>query len=202
MHGLQERLCCIGPSHWQTSEISRCPVLSKDKCLSSEYSYAISYVYYQLKSSLFGRNTQFLPQVNFDILSLLLLLFLSVLSHWHINTHSLEERKEQWRKEEEERRRNAPDPATPAGHTLMPESERQETLQSLKESMPLLLLISTHVVLMLTLKKYTICTVNIWLSNTADLFLHSSPLPGDRAAGAPAQSRQSECSLTSSSSWL
>ncbi|XP_067470604.1 enkurin domain-containing protein 1 [Thunnus thynnus] len=46
----------------------------------------------------------------------------------------LKERKEQWRKEEEERRRNAPDPATPAGHTLMPESERQETLQSLKET--------------------------------------------------------------------
>lgn len=46
----------------------------------------------------------------------------------------LEERKEQWRKEEEERRRNAPDPSTPAGHTLMPESKRQETLQSLKET--------------------------------------------------------------------
>ncbi|XP_040010886.1 enkurin domain-containing protein 1 [Xiphias gladius] len=46
----------------------------------------------------------------------------------------LEERKEQWRKEEEERRRNAPDPTVPAGHTLMPESERQETLKSLKET--------------------------------------------------------------------
>ncbi|KAM7415910.1 hypothetical protein PAMA_018125 [Pampus argenteus] len=46
----------------------------------------------------------------------------------------LEERKEQWRKEEEERKRNAPDPATPAGHTLMPERKRQETLQSLKET--------------------------------------------------------------------
>uniref|UniRef100_A0A3B4B063 Enkurin domain-containing protein n=1 Tax=Periophthalmus magnuspinnatus TaxID=409849 RepID=A0A3B4B063_9GOBI len=46
----------------------------------------------------------------------------------------LEERKEQWRREEEERRRNAPDPSAPAGHTLMPESERQETLKSLKES--------------------------------------------------------------------
>ncbi|XP_062237571.1 enkurin domain-containing protein 1 [Platichthys flesus] len=46
----------------------------------------------------------------------------------------LEERKEQWRKEEKERRRNAPDPSAPAGHTLMPESERQETLKSLKES--------------------------------------------------------------------
>ncbi|XP_058493180.1 enkurin domain-containing protein 1 [Solea solea] len=46
----------------------------------------------------------------------------------------LEERKEQWRREEEERRRNTPDPRTPAGHTLMPESERQETLKSLKET--------------------------------------------------------------------
>lgn len=50
---------------------------------------------------------------------------------------SLEERKEQWRKEAEEKRRNAPDPSIPAGHTLMPESERQETLKSLKESMDL-----------------------------------------------------------------
>ncbi|AWP07417.1 putative enkurin domain-containing protein 1 [Scophthalmus maximus] len=46
----------------------------------------------------------------------------------------LEERKAQWHKEAEERRRNAPDPTVPAGHTLMPESERQETLKSLKET--------------------------------------------------------------------
>ncbi|XP_047446922.1 enkurin domain-containing protein 1 [Mugil cephalus] len=46
----------------------------------------------------------------------------------------LEERKEQWRKEQEEKRRNAPDPTVPAGHSLMPESERQETLKSLKET--------------------------------------------------------------------
>ncbi|KAK0153573.1 Enkurin domain-containing protein 1 [Merluccius polli] len=46
----------------------------------------------------------------------------------------LEERKEQWRKEKEERRKNAPDPTIPAGHTLMTEKERQDTLQSLKES--------------------------------------------------------------------
>ncbi|XP_047236244.1 enkurin domain-containing protein 1 [Girardinichthys multiradiatus] len=46
----------------------------------------------------------------------------------------LEERKKQWRKEEEERKRNAPDPTVPAGHTLMPESERQETLKSLKDT--------------------------------------------------------------------
>lgn len=50
-------------------------------------------------------------------------------------THSLVERKEQWRKEKEEKRRTAPDPTVPAGHTLLPESERQETLKSLKHSM-------------------------------------------------------------------
>lgn len=46
----------------------------------------------------------------------------------------LEERKEQWRREEEEKRRSIPDPSIPAGHTLMPERERQETLESLKET--------------------------------------------------------------------
>ncbi|CAG5924631.1 unnamed protein product [Menidia menidia] len=46
----------------------------------------------------------------------------------------LEDRKMQWRKEEEERKRNTPDPTIPAGHSLMPESERQETLKSLKET--------------------------------------------------------------------
>uniref|UniRef100_A0A3B4FJ65 Enkurin domain containing 1 n=1 Tax=Pundamilia nyererei TaxID=303518 RepID=A0A3B4FJ65_9CICH len=46
----------------------------------------------------------------------------------------LQERKEQWRKEKEERRRNTPDPTVPTGHTLMPENERQETLKSLKET--------------------------------------------------------------------
>ncbi|KAM6965058.1 enkurin domain-containing protein 1 isoform 2-T2 [Aplochiton taeniatus] len=46
----------------------------------------------------------------------------------------LEERKAQWRKMEEEKRRNAPDPSIPAGHTLMPERKRQDTLQSLKET--------------------------------------------------------------------
>lgn len=59
-------------------------------------------------------------------------------SYWHLNTRSLEERKLQWLKEEEERKRNAPDPTAPAGHSLMSDSERQETLQSLKESTSLL----------------------------------------------------------------
>ncbi|XP_033947285.1 enkurin domain-containing protein 1 [Pseudochaenichthys georgianus] len=46
----------------------------------------------------------------------------------------LEERKERWQIEEEEKRRNAPDPTAPTGHTLMPENKRQETLKSLKET--------------------------------------------------------------------
>ncbi|KAG7263921.1 hypothetical protein CRUP_029261 [Coryphaenoides rupestris] len=46
----------------------------------------------------------------------------------------LEERKEQWRKEKEERRKNAPDPTIPAGHTMMSEKDRRDTLQSLKQS--------------------------------------------------------------------
>ncbi|XP_041956326.1 enkurin domain-containing protein 1 [Alosa sapidissima] len=44
------------------------------------------------------------------------------------------ERKEQWKKDEEERKKNTPDPSIPAGHTQMPEMDRQETLQSLKET--------------------------------------------------------------------
>ena len=47
---------------------------------------------------------------------------------------SLVERKEQWKKEEYERKKNTPDPSIPAGHTQMPEKDRQETLLSLKES--------------------------------------------------------------------
>ncbi|XP_056320139.1 enkurin domain-containing protein 1 [Danio aesculapii] len=46
----------------------------------------------------------------------------------------LEQRKAQWRKEEEEKKRNTPDPSVPAGHTQMSERERQETLHSLKET--------------------------------------------------------------------
>lgn len=64
-------------------------------------------------------------------------LFFSSVLALDTQTHenSLVERKEQWRRDEEERKRNAPDPTVPAGHTLMPESERQETLESLKQSM-------------------------------------------------------------------
>ncbi|KTF79285.1 hypothetical protein cypCar_00047563 [Cyprinus carpio] len=46
----------------------------------------------------------------------------------------LEQRKLQWKKEEDERRRNTPDPSIPAGHTQMSERERQETLRSLKDT--------------------------------------------------------------------
>ncbi|XP_062854925.1 enkurin domain-containing protein 1 [Trichomycterus rosablanca] len=46
----------------------------------------------------------------------------------------LEDRKDQWRKEANERKKNTPDPSIPAGHTQMSDKERQETLQSLKET--------------------------------------------------------------------
>lgn len=46
----------------------------------------------------------------------------------------LEQRKMQWKKEEEEKRRNTRDPSIPAGHTQMSERERLETLQSLKDT--------------------------------------------------------------------
>ncbi|KAL7885190.1 hypothetical protein AOLI_G00079600 [Acnodon oligacanthus] len=46
----------------------------------------------------------------------------------------LEDRKVQWRKEAEERKRNTPDPSVPAGHTQMSDRERQETLKSLKDT--------------------------------------------------------------------
>ncbi|XP_068167727.1 enkurin domain-containing protein 1 [Antennarius striatus] len=46
----------------------------------------------------------------------------------------LKERKKQWLIDEEEKKRNAPDPTIPAGHTLMQEKERQETLESLKKT--------------------------------------------------------------------
>uniref|UniRef100_A0A670IKK5 Enkurin domain containing 1 n=1 Tax=Podarcis muralis TaxID=64176 RepID=A0A670IKK5_PODMU len=48
--------------------------------------------------------------------------------------HYLIERKDHWRKEAEERQRNMPDPSMPPGHTMMPESQRLETLNNLKQS--------------------------------------------------------------------
>ncbi|KAF6032562.1 ENKD1 [Bugula neritina] len=41
----------------------------------------------------------------------------------------LEKRKEEWKQEEEERRRNMPDPDLPEGHKLMPAQEKEETLK-------------------------------------------------------------------------
>ncbi|XP_061585499.1 enkurin domain-containing protein 1 [Cololabis saira] len=46
----------------------------------------------------------------------------------------LQERKVQWCKEKEERERNAPDPTVPPGHTRMPDSEREGTLKTLKDT--------------------------------------------------------------------
>lgn len=78
-----------------------------------------------------------------------------------ILTFSLEERKKQWNKEKEERRRNAPDPSAPTGHTLMPERERQETLNSLKESM--LLFVSALTLLQILFNEWThMKCVNSW----------------------------------------
>ncbi|NXI28556.1 ENKD1 protein, partial [Sterrhoptilus dennistouni] len=51
----------------------------------------------------------------------------------HVPQYLLE-RKELWRKQMEERLRNLPDPDTPPGHTMMPESQRLDTLSSLKQS--------------------------------------------------------------------
>nr|XP_056718806.1 enkurin domain-containing protein 1 [Euleptes europaea] len=56
----------------------------------------------------------------------------------HVPRYLLE-RKDHWRREAEERRRNLPDPATPQGHSLMPESQRVETLNNLKQSQEQLL---------------------------------------------------------------
>lgn len=51
----------------------------------------------------------------------------------HVPQYLLE-RKELWRRQMEERLRNLPDPDTPPGHTMMPESQRLETLSNLKQS--------------------------------------------------------------------
>lgn len=74
----------------------------------------------------------------------LLHVYFSPLIVFSTHTLSLEERKEQWRREAEERRKNAPDPTIPSGHTMMSESERQETLKSLKESMSVYVSLTLH----------------------------------------------------------
>ncbi|XP_039359765.1 enkurin domain-containing protein 1 isoform X3 [Mauremys reevesii] len=51
----------------------------------------------------------------------------------HVPQYLLE-RKDHWRREMEERQRNLPDPDMPPGHTMMPESERLETLNNLQQS--------------------------------------------------------------------
>ncbi|XP_060574068.1 enkurin domain-containing protein 1-like isoform X2 [Ruditapes philippinarum] len=44
----------------------------------------------------------------------------------------LRARKDQWKKEEEDRIANTPDPSCPEGHRVLPEAERRETLDLLK----------------------------------------------------------------------
>lgn len=56
----------------------------------------------------------------------------------HIPQYLLE-RKDQWRREAEERRKNEPDPSVPPGHIMMSETERLETLSSLKQTQQQLL---------------------------------------------------------------
>ncbi|NXJ84885.1 ENKD1 protein, partial [Trogon melanurus] len=51
----------------------------------------------------------------------------------HVPQYLLE-RKELWRRQMEERLRDLPDPDTPPGHAMMPESQRLETLSNLKQS--------------------------------------------------------------------
>lgn len=47
--------------------------------------------------------------------------------------HYLINRKDQWKKDEEDRIANTPDPAMPPGHKVLPENERLQTLNLLKE---------------------------------------------------------------------
>ncbi|NWU69956.1 ENKD1 protein, partial [Pterocles burchelli] len=51
----------------------------------------------------------------------------------HVPQYLLE-RKELWRRQMEEQLRNLPDPSIPAGHAMMPERQRLETLSNLKQS--------------------------------------------------------------------
>ncbi|XP_060248053.1 enkurin domain-containing protein 1 isoform X2 [Meriones unguiculatus] len=53
--------------------------------------------------------------------------------------HYLLERRDLWRREAEARQHSQPDPAMPPGHTLMPESQRLETLNNLLQSQSQLL---------------------------------------------------------------
>jgi len=48
---------------------------------------------------------------------------------------SLVERKKQWHREEEDRRARDADAEVPAGHRLMPDDERQQTLDRIQLSM-------------------------------------------------------------------
>jgi len=48
---------------------------------------------------------------------------------------SLVERKKQWQREDDERRAREADADMPAGHRLMPDDERQQTLSRIQLSM-------------------------------------------------------------------
>jgi hypothetical protein len=53
----------------------------------------------------------------------------------YVNRRYLTSRKTQWAQMEEEKLKNLPDPDCPIGHIMMPELERLETLNRLKQSM-------------------------------------------------------------------
>ncbi|KAM9329840.1 enkurin domain-containing protein 1 [Gastrophryne carolinensis] len=64
--------------------------------------------------------------------------------------------KEKWLQEKEEMKKRAPDPSMPAGHTMMPEHERQETLQKLAQTQSQL----TKELLMIPLRADTLSNQN------------------------------------------
>ena len=75
---------------------------------------------------------------------------------------SLKERQGEWRKEEERRKANAPDPSIPPGHTLMPAAERRKTLDMLKDSECVCVHACVHV---------CVCVVCWWLSSRCVTFI-------------------------------
>jgi len=52
----------------------------------------------------------------------------------HVCVSSLVDRKKQWQREDEERRARQSDGDVPAGHRVMPDDERQQTLNRIQLS--------------------------------------------------------------------
>lgn len=62
------------------------------------------------------------------------LYYITTFCYDYIVLHSLLDRQELWRRTEEERIASLPDPSIPPGHTLMPKTERLNTLELLETS--------------------------------------------------------------------